>query len=199
MGKFSVNTLKRNVNALMKKHGTKQGELAQFLEMSQPNVSKALNTDDKKCFTLEQTFNIADYFNVSIDYLVGKRASRSAENNREIAELLASLIESGAVTFSEKEITEPVYLPETPYQAASYSEEKKEYPALLFREYWTPKRDNPDGDEDFELLSKGNSTNNDRINYFLKRMKKLYDLYINDDCDGKTYEALVQSYLDDVW
>ena len=71
MQKFDILILKRNINDLLRDKGTTQQQLADALGMSQSNVSKALSEKDKKCFTVEQIFGIADFFGVSIDWLLG--------------------------------------------------------------------------------------------------------------------------------
>ena len=195
MPNYDIDILKRNVRALMDKHGTKQEELAQHLDMSQSNVSKALSLKDKKCFTLEQTIRISDYFNVSIDYLVGKRTAYSAATNREIAEMLVSLIESGAVSFSEINMTECVYTPETEHSRSSEYTTEMNYPALFFRDYWTPEGDDDDGSQFFEIQAAGNGTNNPSINEFLRRFIQIYTLHKKGDLYDDTYKAIVLDYL----
>ena len=195
MPEFDIDILKRNVRALMDKHGTKQEDLASFLDMSQPNVSKALSLKDKKCFTLEQACRISDYFNVSVDFLVGKRTAYSAATNREIAEMLVSLIESGTVSFSDISMTEHVYSPETPYEGSSERDVEMNYPALFFRNYWTPDGEDVDGSQFFEIQAAGNATNNDAINEFLRRFIQIYTLHKKGDLYDDTYKSIVQDYL----
>ena len=192
---FDVDILKRNVRILMEQHGTKQEDLADHLNMSQSNVSKALSLKDKKCFTLEQTCRLSDYFKVSVDYLVGKRTAYSAANNREIAEMLVTLIESGAVSFSEVSMTEHVYNP----QNEGYTHEEEDidrvYPSLYFRDYWTPKPFDEDGSQFFELQVFGNATNNYAINEFLRKFIQIYTVYKRGELFEETYKAVVQDYL----
>ena len=196
MQNFDVDILKKNVRSLMDKNGTKQDDLAGFLEMSQSNVSKALSLKDKKCFTLEQTCNIADYFKVSVDYLVGKRMAYSAANNREIAEMLVTLIESGAVSFEEVKLKEHVYTPGYPQGTVNESDNDMVYPALFFRNYWTPElMYDEDGTVRDELLTFGNTTNNYQINEFLRKFIQIYTVYKRGELFEETYKAVVQDYL----
>lgn len=195
MPNYDIDILKQNVRTLMDKHGTKQEELARFLDMSQSNVSKALSLKDKKCFTLEQACRISDYFNVSIDYLVGKRTAYSAATNREIAEMLVSLIESGTVSFSDISMTEHVYSPETQYEQSSEHDMEMNYPALFFRNYWTPDGEDVDGTQFFEIQAAGNATNNDAINQFLRKFIQIYTLHEKGDLYDDTYKSIVQDYL----
>ena len=91
MPKFDRNILIQNIDLLIKKAGINKSKLASDLGMSQPNVSKALNPKEKKCFTLEQVIDIADYFDVTIDSLVGSPKTDtivSADSSRDIAAFL---------------------------------------------------------------------------------------------------------------
>ena len=196
MQNYDIDILKKNVRSLMDEHGTKQEELAQYLEMSQSNVSKALSLKDKKCFTLEQTCRISDYFHVSVDRLVGKRTEYSAADNREIAEMLVTLIESGAVSFDEISMKEHVYTPGYPQGNIVESDRDMVYPSLFFRNYWTPKLVNDeDGSEMVELQTYGNTTRNYPINEFLRKFIQIYTVYKRGELFEETYKAVVQDYL----
>lgn len=195
MQKYDIDILKKNVRSLMDEHGTKQEDLAQYLEMSQSNVSKALSLKDKKCFTLEQTCRISDYFNVSVDYLVGKRTEYSAANNREIAEMLVTLIESGTVSFDEISMTERVCPPDSPYENSDPHDVEMQYPALFFRNYWTPDGEDIDGSQSVEIQAFGNYTNNNAINEFLRKFIQIYTVYKRGELFEETYKAVVQDYL----
>ena len=70
MSVFDRDILITNIKNLMSNTNTTQEKLAKALGMSQPNLSKALNPKDKKCFTVAQLVEIADHFNVSVDELV---------------------------------------------------------------------------------------------------------------------------------
>lgn len=196
MQKYDIDILKKNVRSLMDEHGTKQEDLAQYLDMSQSNVSKALSLKDKKCFTLEQTCRISDYFNVSVDYLVGKRTAYSAANNREIAEMLVTLTESGAVSFDEVKMKEHVYTPESPQRNIEESDRDMVYPALFFRDYWTPEFTEDEAETLISLLKTfGNTTRNYQINEFLRKFIQIYTVYKRGELFEETYKAVVQDYL----
>lgn len=192
MNNFDINILKKNINTLMEKRGTKQKELAKYLEMSQPNVSKALNEDDKKCFTVEQIFRISNYFKVSIDYLVGNRTVFVAETNREIAEMLVKLIETGAVSFSEIEMEERVLPSDNERPYIEECNVPVTYHALYFRNYWMPEGDDIDGSQSLTIQMRGNATNNSPINKFLDALIKLYDMFKRDELPEEAYRAAVQ-------
>ena len=163
--------------------------------MSQSNVSKALSLKDKKCFTLEQTCNIADHFKVSVDWLVGKRTAYTAANNREIAEMLVTLIESGAVSFDKINMTERFYPPDSQYVNSDPHDVEMQYPALFFRNYWTPDSNDVDGTQSIEIQAFGNTTNNYEINEFLQKFIQIYTVFKRGELFEETYRAVVRDYL----
>ena len=75
MSELNFELLQENIRALLKKHDLTQSELATIAGMSQGNFSKALNPEEKKQFTLEQLYRIAQHFGVSIDALVGNTSA----------------------------------------------------------------------------------------------------------------------------
>ena len=99
MPNYDSNILIQNITKLMHDNGITQKGLAEILGMSQPNVSRALSTSDKKCFTLDQVVGIANHFKISIDRLIGNQHSATHDlSPRAIGEYFARLIsEKGAV------------------------------------------------------------------------------------------------------
>lgn len=76
-----------NIKNLMKNNNMTQQELAEVLDMSQPNISKALSVSDTKSFTLDQVVGIAKHFNVTVDWLLGnetKSIQNLSKSNRRI-------------------------------------------------------------------------------------------------------------------
>ncbi len=195
---FDIKILKKNIQNQMAKRGTTQKALADYLNMSQPNVSKALNLNDKKCFTLEQTYLISSFFNVPVDYLVGKRKADSIVSNQEIAQMLVALIETDKVSFSEINMTEVEHAPESPAEPEGTTVNREmTYHSLYFRNYWTPIPfyDDISGDQLLTLMSKGNYTGNYDINNFLEKYIPAYKLYKNDGMDDAQYRDIVQGLL----
>ena len=81
MSELHFGMLQENIRRLLKKHDLTQSELASIAGMSQGNFSKALNPEEKKQFTLEQLYRIAQHFCVSIDELVGNKAAKEASTS----------------------------------------------------------------------------------------------------------------------
>ena len=67
---LNICILKQNIKKLMKENGTKQKDLADLLMLTQSDISKRLSDNTTACFTLEQTYKIAHYYNVTVDYLI---------------------------------------------------------------------------------------------------------------------------------
>ena len=62
-----------NIEMLMRKQGINQARLIEATGIAQPQMSKGLNRTNKGQLTFEQIWKIADYFKVSIDFLVGRK------------------------------------------------------------------------------------------------------------------------------
>lgn len=71
MQELNIYILKLNIEQLRKASGVSQPDLAKAIGMSQPNLSKALNPKYKQTFTLAQIYKLAQFFNTSVDALIG--------------------------------------------------------------------------------------------------------------------------------
>ena len=78
MPEWKHDILIENIRALLKRYDMTQQQLAGITGMTQANVSKALNSNDKRHFTLEQVICISQHFGVPIDELVGNEVSQEA-------------------------------------------------------------------------------------------------------------------------
>ena len=204
MQKFDIDILKRNINSLLKNKGVTQQQLADALGMSQSNVSKALSEREKKCFTVEQIFGIADYFGVSIDWLLGfETALKMATGPRAIAAFIARLLESGAVKSAPVTIEEEIY--KVVYNDHGFPDsdhEKREvtYNALYFPNYWYP---NDIAKDDFELdelvqemFQCGNENDkNVHLNSFLEKYLAILPLYRRQQMSEEPYRIVLKDYL----
>ena len=99
--------LVKNIEMLMQNKNMIPADLIRETGISQSQVSKALSRTQKTQFTFEQIWTIADYFKVSIDYLVGRKPTATIteqSSNKEICKVLMQLIESDVVTCPDMEI-----------------------------------------------------------------------------------------------
>ena len=146
MANYDPNILIQNIDALMMNKKLTQRELAKVLGMSQPNVSKALNTNDKKSFTLDQVVGIAKYFDVPVDVLVGNHPKTSPDvNPLSIAAFITKIVEQNYAKFTLFKKEETVYeLDDDGYKIEpEYKGKKQEisYPAIYFPSYTEPIHD----------------------------------------------------------
>lgn len=209
MSVFDRDILIRNIEMHCKKENITKTQLASILGMSQPNVSKALNPNEKKCFTLEQVIKIADYFNVTIDSLVGSPRTDtifSADSPRDVAAFLAQCIENGKAKIDyldiEQTIYEEDYDPSQPYCPYREVTRKVNYPVLYFSNYWQI-HDYAETDEDYSELRQeafqcGNQTPNTHINQFLRNFLQIYGLYKKDGISEDVFKSFVQDLLNHI-
>ena len=108
MSEWNHDILVENVRSLLKRKGMTQQQLAEVTGMTQANVSKALNPNDKRNFSLEQVISISQHFGVSIDELVGNKVPlETATSPRSVLAFLSELLSSvkmRSTTISEEEL-----------------------------------------------------------------------------------------------
>lgn len=187
----------------MKNNNMTQQELAEVLDMSQPNISKALSISDTKSFTLDQVVGIANHFNVSIDWLLGNE-TKSIQNLslRAIGEFLVKLIELDEITTFSHPVTETIY--ELEFDAygtgrrCSNKEKKIVYNAFYFPSYWSIPDDLP-YDEACGLFSEMTQCGNDTIhlqtNKFINAFLQIHKMYKQNSLEEETYKTIVKDLL----
>lgn len=195
----------RNITFLMKSNNVTQEELANILGMSQPNVSKALSFKDKKCFTLDQVAGIAQYFGVSIDYLVGFKKSKPLETTPlAVAEFLSKIIESHDAKYKTIEIEELVFefedMQMNPLDGASAKKRNSSYLAIYLPNYWQLPKSAEVGeylyDEAlFEAQRYGNITRMKPVNDFLTKFIQIFEVFEKKGVDEDVYRTVVDNYL----
>lgn len=202
MTNFDLEMLKQNIKQLLKNKGMTQQQLAEVLGMSQSNVSKALNEDEKKCFTVEQIYTIAENFQVSIDSLFGRDTNRRAKaGQREIASFLAALLSDETAKSKDIKITEDVY--EVDFSSGMFDtkHEKRDIPykAVYFPDYWNPGESAKNDEEYQELYSVasqcGNETRNIKLNIFLRKFTDILRVYQEGQISREAFEIVLKDYL----
>ena len=93
--------IKRNIRQLMKEHKPeiKQKTLVDITGLTQSNVSKCLSEEHKNRFTLDQLIAIADYFEVSLDSLIGRNLDNIKQKNATMQDIISALFELEKVNF----------------------------------------------------------------------------------------------------
>lgn len=198
-----------NINILMKKNDITQKQLADILGMSQPNVSKALSSKDKKCFTLDQIVGISNHFGVSIDFLVGNTEPKSREiTPRSIADFFSKTIESHDAKYTTVNIEETVYELKDHhnvfsgpfYKPASAERRIISYPAIYFPDYWqVPDLSDVDRETYYEIESEakqvGNESRMKPVNDFIRKFIQIFEVFDNKGVDEDAYRTVIDNYL----
>ena len=136
MSEMNQNILIENVRDLLKRENMTQQRFAEIVGMTQANVSKALNPDDKRCFTLEQVYRISKYFRVSIDELTGNTVAEKASTSpRAVLAFLVELLKTDKARVTSwvnenEEVFDVFYDGHVPSCSHIYLD--IEYPAIYF-------------------------------------------------------------------
>lgn len=197
----------KNIEMLMDKHNINQARLIEATGIPQPQMSKGLNRMNKGQFTFEQIWKIADYFKVSIDFLVGRKPDISETDYlpaTTVCRQLMQLVESDMVSCRKIEVEEEVYKERDFYLANDYpykrDKVKHKYTAFYFSNY-----KNPDitglpepmiDDLQYEFGTRGNfNSTNEKINDFMAYFFKLYDLLKKNDLPREIFDTAISDRL----
>lgn len=202
MLELNVDILKQNVGMLMKKNGFTQEQLAERIGMSQANLSKALNIKEKKCFTVDQLYRIAQCFSVSIDELVGNRAAdRATTNPLFVFNYLSHLLRERCIKTANIETTEVVYT--TFYNSDGYPDGRVNTQPIKYTAFYFPSYLNPselaDDDESYSELSQefyqcGNESQYQHMNDILEKFIPVIDLYLKKQIKEDAFEIILKGY-----
>lgn len=196
---LNISIVGQNIQQLMKAKSITQVQLAEALGMSQPNLSKALRGKDKKTFTFAQIVDLAEYFGVSIDSLVGSTSFISGTvTQRSIGELLYYLISQNHVKCQMRERDEDTYTFNHEDGEFQLGTKRVTYPLVFFPEYWhIPRNASPDEYHDFAGLMDtiGNETGFDKLNAFLRSLLDIEKAYRSKAISDEIYKIVVENLL----
>ncbi len=201
MPNYDSDILIENIKSHMNEKGITQETLAGALGMSQSNVSKALNKNDKKSFTLDQVVGIAKFFHVSVDSLIGEKGkSKITITPRSIAAFLVQIIESENAQFFEYEQEEEIHSIDDMSWPPLHNQTKKviKYPAIYLPSYWYIPANLPHDEEQewiAEMYQVGNDTAMKPVNEFLRHFQEIYTIYKNGSLSEDTYHSVVSDML----
>ncbi len=207
MQDINNNLLRDNISKLMNSAKISQNALGKNIGMSQSNFSRAMSYNSKQCFTLAQIYKIAQYFNVSIDSLVGNTKSGKKSSEKEICQILTSLIEQRTLVRIDFERPEEVITPVVNYKGIPETEtstENTKYNAFIFPNFYDPgplDRFTEDQLEDFrsDVYYGGNHDNsNKRINSFFDKYFQIYDMYTHNQITEEFFHEIVDKFLEDL-
>lgn len=192
-----------NITKLMNESHTTQLQLAEYIGISQPNVSKALSTTDKKCFTLDQVVGIAKHFNVTVDWLLGiDTSSEAPKTPRSIAKFIIKLIEENELAVTDCQIEEETYeleFTEDGYSRCNHENKVINYKAFYFPSYWHMPTDNISREEYQSLYAEmtqcGNITKHYMTNKTINQIIQLLNIYRSQGLEEDTYRKVVDDLL----
>lgn len=204
--KVDNDTLKRNIRALLKQRSMSQTDLANEIGMSQPNMNKrlSLKTDTHR-FTLDQLWAIADYFEVSIDDLLGRKAKPKTSSLQEVCRFIIDLIETHQVHYTKierDETEEQIFDLGEDYPRHHNVPDHVTYYAIYFHNYFY--RDDARNDIDYMNIcdvidDEGNTMqSNIRINDFLNHFIDAFEKYESQEYTDEVYQILVKTYLENL-
>lgn len=205
MPNFDRAILIQNINKLMDSKKMTQKQLGDVLHMSQPNVCKALNPKEKKCFTLEQVVNIASFFDVSIDSLIAGDGEHSSIKltPRSIARFIVNLVEHQYAKVEHIKVKEEMFKPfidPEGYQDFHQKTATNDYLAFYLPSY-TQIEDYHDAPEEIidsiyrMFETSGNDTTMLPVNSFLKDYLRVRKLYLENKLPEKTYTDIINGFL----
>lgn len=187
---------------LMDKNGINQTKLSKIIGMPQSNISKSLKDGAQEFFTVYQIYAIAEHFNQSIDEMLGRKNANSYSEEY-IARLIVNQIEEHKAGFTE--ITkDDYYYYGSPYDVMEPQIEHCTYSAIYFRntkEYLTIDQFTDDEIDDLQMESYNGADilqENIRLNEFIRKFRKLYDLYTHNAIDEDDYRTILNKYYQEL-
>lgn len=202
MSELNFELLQENIRALLKKHDLTQNALAEIAGMTQANVSKALNRNESKQFTIDQVFRIAQHFGVSIDELVGNNASeKNSYSPRAVLAYLIDLLRFDRARCFSWENKEEVFLIDYDEYgpACDHTYLDIQYPAIYFPSYFDFEGLDLDSERAQELYSEysqcGNETSYSDMNDIIKKLLPMIELYKKKEIPEEAFQMIVDGYL----
>ena len=200
----------KNVKNLLENKKWNANKLSEMTGIAQPQISKILN--GKSRFTLDQIITVAETFNVSLDFLVGRNTFNNPDTiptNKEIYSLVAPLFENNILNVIEIDVEEDAYVPSDAFDDSTYPYKYKKmnskYKGFYFPNH-TPVMSNEEYDkldpfqqENYQMnlnILGNEETRNIEFNEFLSYYLKLYDLKKNSNMDEVIYHTAIQDHLD---
>lgn len=204
MSELNFELLQENIRALLKKHDLTQNALAEIAGMTQANVSKALNPNESKQFTLDQLFRISQHFGVSIDELTGNTVpSEITTGPRAVLTFVVKMLceaKLRIVDIKEEEYIYEPYLNEHCGMDCRRITKDIEYPGFYLPSYNRIRDfafDEHEYDElDMEYCWSGNETKFLQVNEILKNLIPMIKLYREKQIPEEAFQMILNGYLE---
>lgn len=198
MSDFNNDILISNIQKLMSNRALTQERMAEALGMSQPNFNHAIHSTGGKRFTIEQIFDIAHYFGVSIDWLMGNQGSETI-TPRAAAEFITKAVTSGAAKLTPFTVEEDNYCTDEFTPPGHMQKTTVKYWAVYFPSFWDPRIDVIDEDDLRNKLALaqagGNETPFWALNAYMDKFESFYELLKSRSMDEEDFQTLVAKHL----
>lgn len=201
MSELNFDILEENIRMLMRKKDITQQKLAEIAGMTQANVSKALNSKEKKHFTLDQIYRIAQAFEVSIDKLVGNTPAGSSETSpREAFQFIIKYLCAANLRTAKLTVQETAYESEyTGYGECRPRDIQNEYPVFFFPDYERISDYHTATDEEYIDIQHmfyecGNDTKYRDLNRILKKIIPLVAQFKEGDIPDEAFQMIIEGY-----
>ena len=203
MSELNFDLLQENIRLLMKNKGITQNELAEIAGMTQPNISKALNPNSTKQFTIDQLFRIAQHFKISIDELVGNKAAEdNAISPASVLDFITKLLCAYKVRVVKiDDVEETVYNPYVrgDIPDCSIDQVPCSYNAFYFPDYIDPDpklSEQEREDLHFEYLYCGNESNFKKFNEVFETFLPLIESYRKGDISDEIFHMVLKGFVE---
>lgn len=210
MFNYDNEILKNNILKLLNDRHISQVALASATDMKQPRLSKLLNNDEGNRFSIEQICKIANFFDVSIEFLLTGKEQESISTTKQVCRALVSLFENYHLEFHDFEREEKVATPVIKYdyyeRALPDIEETQKtikYHSLFFPHTYSNVNPEQNYSEDelqdlfLDYACEGNELyKNIEINNFLNAFIPIHKLHISRQIPEEAYHYTVESLLE---
>ena len=206
MQDLNIDMLKTKIYNLMQEKRITQETLSNELGMSQSNFSRALSLSNSQCFTLEQVYKIAQYFEISVDQLLGNTKPADKRSEKDICKFFTDLIEKRTlVTFDhirKEEIMTPYYRDN--YPDCEVTHEDVKYNAFIFPNYFDPGPLDRYDEEQIDnlrtdcLFGGNNDDSNIRINAFFTKYLQIYNMYLHNQMTEELFHEITEKFMQDL-
>lgn len=206
MRNLNIEMLKTRIYNLMQENRITQETLSDAIGMTQPNFSRALSLTNSQCFTVEQIFKIAQYFDVSVDYLLDNVKPMDKKSERDICKFFTALLEKRTLVKVDFTRNEEIATPDFSegYPDSRITHEDISYHAFIFPKNTDPgPLDRFDEDQIDNLHSDylyfgSKDESNCRINAFFDRYLQIYDMYVRNQMTEELFHEIAEKFMDDL-
>lgn len=195
--------LKENIERLRKENGLKQEDLAKVLGLTQPDISKRLKPESTTSFTLDQVYILSQFFNTSIDSMIGNRPKPQSLTASDICHFLVDLIQQGQLKYFTHGVHQTAYRseydPESGYDLYCPHKEDVTYHGFYFPNYWQFP-DDMTPEEYSEYSAEAQACGNDmptniKVNDFCQKFIDAYEKHEDKTYSDDVYQTLLDAYF----